>query len=100
MTHEEQERQKSEGWKIYETGNSTAERARGLFMVIEAHFCRNPKAPDLATYAGHWLWANEDRFDRTVVDLLFARYRKPNRPRIQRGYSDWGSYGDPGYRIS
>ncbi len=99
MEYEELEEQKIRGWNLYESSNTPGERARGLLMVIEAHFHRNPQAPSFATYASHWLWANHERYDRTVVDLLIARYPLPSHPRIQRGYSDWDSYGDPNYKI-
>jgi hypothetical protein len=94
-----EEQYKREGWNRYEKGSTPPERARGLFEIIESHFYMNSKAPSLATYASHWLWANQGRYDRRVVDLLVARYPLPSRPRIQRGYSDWDSYGKPNYEI-
>ena len=101
----EREKHKNEGWQLYSSGSSASERARGLFMVIEAHWLREPKAPDLATYASHWLWAmQQDRdglglghWDQEVKDLLTARYPPPSQPRIAPGYSSWDSYGDPRY---
>jgi hypothetical protein len=100
MKREEQEAQKTEGWSLYESGSAAGDRARGLFMVIEAHFYRNPEAPGISTYASHWLWANQGRFDREVVELLMAKYPLPDAPRIQHGYSDWDSYGNPNYKIT
>lgn len=100
MDYEEREQQKAKGWSLYESGGTPAERARGLFMVIEAHFLRNSEAPSLATYASHWLWASQGDFDREVMNVLIARHPLPSRPRIQRGYSDWDSYGDPNYKAA
>ncbi|MEO6754560.1 MAG: hypothetical protein ABIP85_22520 [Chthoniobacteraceae bacterium] len=100
MDYAEREQQKTNGWSLYESGSTPAERARGLLMIIEAHFYRNPEAPSLNTYASHWLWSSQGRFDREVMDLLIARYPLPSHPRIQRGYSDWNSYGDPSYKIT
>jgi hypothetical protein len=100
MEYGEQEAQKAEGWRLYQSGSTSADRARGLFMVIEAHFYRNPEAPGIPTYASHWLWANQRRYDREVVDLLIAKYPLPNAPRIQPGFSDWDSYGNPNYKVT
>lgn len=100
MEYEEREQQKIEGWSLYESGSTRVERARGLFMVIKAHFYRNPEAPNLSTYASHWLSASQGNFDREVMELLIAQYPLPSRPRIQRGYSDWDSYEHPGYKIT
>jgi hypothetical protein len=94
-----EEQYKREGWNLYENGGTPSERARGLFTIIESHFYRNSKAPSLATYASHWLLANQGRYDSEIVDLLVARYPLPSRPRIQRGYSDWDSHGKPEYKI-
>lgn len=33
------------------------------------------------------------------MDLLLAKYPLLDHPRIQRGYSDWDSFGNPGYRL-
>ena len=105
----ERDKLKSEGWRLYSSGSSASERARGLFMVIEAHWYRQPRAPDLDTYASHWLWAQQqDRdgsrwrlglgyWDQEVKDLLTARYPLPSHPRIAPGCGDWDSYGKPGY---
>lgn len=95
----DEERNKREGWSLYKSGSTPSERARGLFIVIESHFHRNPKAPSLATSASHWLWAQQGHHDKAVMDLLVARYPLPRCPRIQRGYSDWNSYGDPNYKF-
>jgi hypothetical protein len=100
MEYEEREDQKAKGWNLYANGNMPSERARGLFMVIEAHFYRNPEAPNLATYASHWLWANQERYDREAIDLLITRYPLPSHPQIQHGYSDWNSYGNPNYKVA
>jgi hypothetical protein len=100
MKYEEQEAQKAEGWHLYESGITPPDRARGLFMVIEAHFYRNPEAPDISAYASHWLWANQGRYDREAMELLIAKYPLPNAPRIQPGYSDWDSYGNPNYKAN
>ncbi len=97
MEYEEREQHKTKGRSLYESKCLPAERARGLLMIIRAHFERNPKAKSLATYASHWLWANQSRYDREVIDFLVARYPLPIHPRIQLGYSDWDSYGKLNY---
>lgn len=98
MNYREAEQHKKNGWNLYHSGTSVSERARGLHMVIEAHFSRNPEAPNFETYAAHWLWALQGRCDPEVLALLIDRYPLPTSPRIQREYSDWDSYGKPGYR--
>jgi len=98
MDYPERERQKETGWELYSLGETAEIKARGLMMVVQAHFFRNPKAPNLAEYASHWLWASEGKYDGNVWDLLIAKYPLPDRPRIKRGYSDWDSFGDPTYR--
>jgi len=90
---------KREGWEIYRNGSSPSDRARGVFAVIESHFYRNSKAQSLAAYASHWLWANHHRYDKQVMVLLIEQFPLPGHPRIQRGYSDWDSYGNPLYAI-
>jgi hypothetical protein len=97
MNMEEREEHKRAGRELYEKGASPAERAKGLFMIIEAHFARNEDAPSLEVYASHWLWAQKGRHDKKVLDLLITRYPLPKRPRIQSGYSDWDSYGKSNY---
>lgn len=56
-----------------------------------------PEAPSLAEYASHWLLASAGEFDREVMELLIAKYPPPAHPRIQPGYSDWDSFGNPSY---
>lgn len=94
----ERETQKEFGRKLYKDGATPEVRARGLIMVIEAYYSRNPKAPNLEEYAAHWLWASDGEFDQAVMDLLIARFPLPEYPRIQRGYSDWDSFGNSSYR--
>ena len=97
LTPEQLETQKQAGWGLYRDGLTPVERARGLFAIIEAHFCRNPEAPSLAAYAAHWLWATEGTtdawgraYDREVLAQLTARYPRPSgSPRIRRDESDW-----------
>jgi len=72
----------------------------GLLMLIEAHFHRQDKnqIPDFKTYVSHWLFANADDFSAKIVKELFMEFGKPKYPRIKKGYSDWGSYGNPNYK--
>lgn len=58
MDYAERESHKSAGWELYRSGSTVEVRARGLMMIIEAHYFRNPEAPSLAEYASHWLWAS------------------------------------------
>jgi len=98
MDYAEREYQKDMGRELYKSGATPEVRARGLMMVIEANYYRNPEAPSLAEYASHWLWASSGEFDREVMDLLVTKYPPPEHPRIKHGYSDWDSYGNPSYR--
>lgn len=98
MDYMEREDLKKLGWEIYNGGNSAEEQARGLMMVIKAHYHRNPDAPNLAEYAAHWLWASVGDYNPAPMELLIARYPLPEQPRIKRGYSDWDSFGSPSYR--
>jgi hypothetical protein len=100
LDYEGREKEKAKGWALYNNNGTPEERAKGLMMVIQAHFFRNPKAPSLAVYASHWLWASQGDHDSEVMNLLISRYPLPSVPRIQRGYSDWDSYGDPLYKLS
>lgn len=99
MDFAERESQKSIGMELYEGGNTPDVKARGLMMVIEAYFHRNPQAPSLSEYASHWLWASAGEYDHETMELLTTRYPRPEYPRIQLGYSDWDSFGDPSYRL-
>ncbi len=98
MNMEEREAHKRAGRQLYAQGGSVADKARGLFMVIEAHYARNERAPGLAEYASHWLCAQQGLHDRAVIDFLMAQYPPPKQPRIQPGLSDWDSYGEPEYK--
>lgn len=95
MNYDDREFNKRLGRELYQSGSTPEVRARGLMMVIESHYCRNPEAPSLAEYASHWLLASAGEFDREVMDLLIAKYPPPAHPRIQSGYSDWDSFGNP-----
>lgn len=97
MNYEEREFQKRMGHELYQSGSTPEVRARGLMMVIESHFYRNPEAPSLSEYASHWLMANDGEYDREVMDPLTAKYPPPAHLRIQPGYSDWDSFGNPSY---
>ena len=99
LNYEKLEEQKAKGWNLYHESKQPSERADGLFMVMEAHYLRNPKAPSLVVYASHWLWASQDQYDKEVLNILIARYPLPRIPQIQPGYSDWGSYGGSCYVI-
>lgn len=51
MHHPNLEQRKSEGWSLYEHASTAGERARGVLMIIETHFCRNRTAPGFGIYA-------------------------------------------------
>lgn len=84
------------GWELCRNGSTPKVRSRRLMMIIEAHFHRNPEAPNLAEYASHWISASADEFDPEALELLAAKYPLPDRLRIQPGYSDWNSFENPG----
>lgn len=69
-------------------------------MIIEGHYYRNLEAPSFEIYASHWLWASQAQYNSDVLDLLKARFPLPSHPRIQRGCSDWDSYGKPTYKVA
>ena len=73
-------------------------RAEGYLMLIEAHFHRNPAAPDFPTYASHWIAANEAEIGPETLNLLLPRFPRPSVRMIETGYSNWNSFGDPTYR--
>lgn len=98
MEHNEREAYKSEGWGKFYSGETPEEQAEGLFMVIEAHWHRNPNAPSLQEYARHWLWANAERYRGEAVDILARKYPYPAKPKIKKRYSDWNSYNNPAYK--
>jgi hypothetical protein len=100
MDQAEREQFKKDAWRLYHNGKTISEKARGLMMIIEAHHDRNSDAPDLDLYASHWLWAARGDYDKDVLEMLIAQFPLPSRPRIQRGYSDWNSYGRPEYKVA
>jgi hypothetical protein len=73
-------------------------RVEGYVMLIEAHFHRNPEAPDFPTYASHWIAASEAEIVADTLDLLLLRFPRPSVRMIETGYSNWNSFGDPTYR--
>jgi hypothetical protein len=94
---EDREQHKQIGWDKFQHGKTSQEKAEGLFMVIEAHWHRNP-GPRFEEYARHWLWANADNYPKEVVEILLQKYPPPKKPMIKKGYSDWGSFGNPAYK--
>jgi len=97
MDYEAREAYKSEGWELYHKGKTADEKAKGLFMVIEAHWERARSAktgkPTLTEYARHWLWANHDRWPGEATEILLSRYSFPSNPKIEKGCTGWGSRG-------
>lgn len=97
MEFAEREAQKAKGRELYGSGKTVVERASGVFMQIEAYFFRNENAPSLSEYACHWLGANPVD-DPEVMKFLADCCPAPVNPRIQKGYTDWDSFGNPSYR--
>lgn len=100
MDYKTREEKKDQGNELYNSGRTLTERCRGLLMVIEAHYYRNEEAPSFATYASHWLWASQGQYDESVLNALIVHFPLPSRPRIQRGFSDWDSFGMPNYKAA
>lgn len=99
MNGTEREELKESAWGLIKGAETPEARAEGYLMLIEAHFHRNPKAPNFPVYASHWLAASEGEIDVETFSLLKARFSAPHgRRMIADGYSDWGSYGNPGYK--
>ena len=80
------------------SGETPEIRAEGYLMIMTAHFHRNPKAPDFPTYAANWLAASREEIDPDTMALLEPRFPACIKRMIQTGFSDWNSYGKPGYR--
>jgi hypothetical protein len=100
-TYQQLERAKTKAWPIArDTSKSLEERVDALLVIMEAHHYRNRFAPSFSEYARHWLWANRER-ERLAEPLAFLakRYPPPEKPRIQRGCSVWGSFDDPSYGL-
>ncbi len=91
---EEIEEYKEAGRRKSRLGRTPEEQAEGVLMEIRAHWCRNP-GPRFEEYASHWLWANKHSLEREVADILVKEYPTPERPRIRRGFSDWGAHREP-----
>jgi len=98
MQYAECEELKESAWGLINGAETAEARAEGYLMLIEAHFHRNSDAPDFNTYAAHWLAASEEEIDLPTLLLLHARFPMPENRMIADGYSDWGSFGDPGYK--
>lgn len=97
MTYEQREAQKKTATKLLSEATHMEGRAHAMFLRIEAHYHRNTKAPSLAIYASHWLWASQRDIPADALQLLLGWFPFPRRPKIQMGYSDSDSYGKPSY---
>ena len=97
MNYREREEHKEAARKLLSAASTAEQRASAVFMLIEAYFHRNGAAPSLEVYASHWLWATPHSIPADALHLLLQRFPFPRHPKIQPGYSDWGSYGQPGY---
>jgi hypothetical protein len=88
---------KREGWSEYhDESRSTEDRTHGVEKVIYSHWHRSWRSdnhtPSPEVYAGHWLWALEDRdWDSAVWALLHERYPLKGAPQIPKGSSYWRS---------
>ena len=98
MQYPDREEFKESAWGLINGAETPEARTEGYLMLIEAHFHRNPSAPDFDIYAAHWLSASEGEIEPQTFELLLTRFPKPKNPMIATGYSDWGSFGDPSYK--
>lgn len=98
MKVQEREKLKQIGYPLARSGETPEIRAEGYLMIMTAHFYRNPKALDFPTYAANWLAASREEIDSETMALLEPRFPACIKRMIQTGFSDWGSYGKPGYR--
>ncbi len=93
---------RSEGSRIaHNAVGSVEERAEGIMLEIRAVYQRDLHAwvawwrvdqdkdyqnpPDEATYAAHWLAANGDGYDPSVIAVLTERYPLRTQPHITPG---------------
>lgn len=97
MNHTDREEQKEMARRILSEAMTTAQRAYAVRLLIEAYYYRNTDSPSFETYAAHFLYANAQDFPADAVRVLESNFGRPRRPKIQPGYSDWNSYGQPGY---
>ncbi len=97
MSYGDREEHKDLARKLLSEATSAEGRARAVFMLIQAYFHRNTDAPSFEAYASHWLLAAQGAIPGDALRLLLRRFPFPKRPSIQSGYTDWGSYGRPGY---
>ncbi len=98
VNYQQREEFKQSAYQLSREGDTPEIRAEGFIMLMEAHFHRNPDAPDFTTYARHWLAASVGEMDDSVFVLLQERFPPPDTRMIADGYSDWGSFGNPNYR--
>lgn len=98
MEYPDREEFKKSAYGLIDCAQTPEARAEGYLMLIEAHFHRNPDAPDFPTYASQWIAANEAEIGAETLELLLPRFPKPDVRTIETGYSNWNSFGDPTYR--
>ena len=101
MNDNERDKQKEAARKLLSTASTTKQRAQAVLNLIEVYHYGNFQAPSFEVYASHWLWASQNDTDIPVDALTFLsrQYPFPNSPKIQMGYTDWGSYGNPSYPL-
>jgi len=98
MDYQQREEFKKSAYALSRQGETPEIRAEGFIMLMEAHYHRNPQAPDFTTYAQHWLAASVREMDVETFAILRDRFPEPETRMIADGYSDWGSFGKPAYR--
>jgi hypothetical protein len=93
MDYAEREARKRSAWELFLESTSIEDKARALWMVIEAHYDRSRAGypgqhPDIEEFASHWLWANRDGWSwagREIIDYLVESHPLPEQPRIRKG---------------
>jgi hypothetical protein len=93
MTHTEREKHKDAARTLMAKATTTKQRVQATMMFIEAYFARNPKCPNIETYAAHYLWASRSEVPRDALKILIRRFPTPEEPKIQTGFSDWNPKG-------
>ena len=97
MNYAEREELKDEARQMLETATTAAQKAHAVELAAEAYYHRNTDAPSREVYIAHFLTANASDYPPEAVRLLQQRFPAPGKLRIQPGYSDWNSFGKPGY---
>lgn len=89
------------GWGLYYSDEEDKSlKTAGLLFIIYSHYDRslfsferrkNKNHPKIEEYAGHWLAANADRYDKETVNLIKNHFGIAESPLIPKGKS----YVDP-----